>query len=45
MGAALSVPAERLVRLTGSAFGEDGLLTTRAVAEPKKSGGLFRLRR
>jgi pilus assembly protein CpaE len=45
IGAARSVPAERLVRLTGSAFGEDGLLTTRAVAEPKKSGGLFRLRR
>jgi pilus assembly protein CpaE len=45
IGAARSAPAERLVRLTGSAFGEDGLVAPLAVSEPKKSGGLFRLRR
>jgi pilus assembly protein CpaE len=45
MGAARSAPAERLVRLTGSAFGEDGLRAAPAVAEPRKPGGLFRRRR
>jgi pilus assembly protein CpaE len=45
VGAARSAPAERLVRLTAEAFGEDGLVPTPAVSEQKKSGGLFRLRR
>lgn len=45
IGAARSAPAERLVRLTGSAFGEDGLVATPAATEQKKTGGLFRLRR
>jgi pilus assembly protein CpaE len=45
IGAARSAPAERLVRLTGGAFGEDGLVAALTVAESKKSGGLFRLRR
>ena len=45
IGAARSAPAERLVRLTGSAFGEDGLAPLPTATEPKKTGGLFRLRR
>jgi len=45
IGAARSAPAERLVKLTARAFGEDGLAAAPAVSEPKKSGGLFRLRR
>jgi pilus assembly protein CpaE len=45
IGAARSAPADRLVRLTARAFGEDGLVAVPAVSEPKKSGGLFRLRR
>jgi pilus assembly protein CpaE len=44
IGAARSAPAERLARLSASAFG-DGLETAPATAEPRKSGGLFRLRR
>jgi pilus assembly protein CpaE len=45
IGAARSAPAERLERLTASAFGEDGLGPASSAPEPKKSGGLFRLRR
>jgi pilus assembly protein CpaE len=45
IGAARSAPAERLVRLTSSAFGDDGVMAAVAVAEPRKSGGLFRRRR
>jgi len=45
IGAARSAPAERLVSLTASAFGEDGLGPASSAPEPKKSGGLFRLRR
>ncbi len=45
VGAPRSVPAERLARLTGSAFGEDGVAATKVAAEPKKSKGLFRRRR
>jgi hypothetical protein len=45
IGAARSVPAERLVRLTASAFGEDGLGPASPTPEPKKSGGLFGRRR
>jgi pilus assembly protein CpaE len=45
VGAARSAPAERLVRLTGSAFGDDGRAAAPAAPEEKKSGGLFRLRR
>jgi pilus assembly protein CpaE len=41
IGAPRSAPAERMLRLSASAFGEDGL-TPAAVAAPKKSGGLFR---
>jgi pilus assembly protein CpaE len=42
VGAARSAPAERLLRLSASAFGEDGLTPASATAPPKKSGGLFR---
>ena len=42
IGAARSAPAERLLRLSASAFGEDGLTPAAVIAEPKKSGGLFR---
>jgi pilus assembly protein CpaE len=43
LGAARSAPAERLVRLSASAFGEDGLTPSpAAAAQPKKSGGIFR---
>lgn len=45
VGAARSAPAERLVWLTGSAFGEDGVAAASVAPEPKKSGGLFRRRR
>ncbi len=45
IGAARSAPADRLVRLTGTAFGEDGAGTAPVAVEEKKSGGLFRLRR
>ena len=45
VGAARSAPAERLVRLSASAFGEDGLVAAPVAAEPRKSGGLFRRRR
>jgi hypothetical protein len=45
IGAARSAPAERLIRLTASAFGEDGLSAAPAAAEARKSGGLFRRRR
>ena len=45
VGAARSAPAEQLVRLSASAFGENGLVTTPVAAEPRKSGGLFRRRR
>jgi Flp pilus assembly protein, ATPase CpaE len=43
-GAARSVPAERLVRLSTIAFGEEGY-TRPGAAEAKKSGRLFRRRR
>lgn len=42
VGAARSAPAERLARLSASAFGDDGVGPTAAPAQPKKSGGLFR---
>jgi pilus assembly protein CpaE len=42
IGAARSAPAERLIRLSASAFGEDGLTPAASEAAPKKSGGLFR---
>ena len=45
IGAARSAPAERLARLSVSAFGDDGLAAAPAPAEPRKSGGLFRRRR
>lgn len=45
IGAARSAPAERLARLTSSAFGEDGVAAASTVVEEKKSGGLFRRRR
>jgi pilus assembly protein CpaE len=45
VGAARSAPAERLGRLTASAFGDDGLATAPAAADVRKSGGLFRRRR
>ncbi|MDO8485321.1 MAG: AAA family ATPase [Candidatus Limnocylindrales bacterium] len=45
VGAVRSAPAERLVRLSASAFGEDGVVAAPVAAEPKKSGGLFRRRR
>lgn len=46
IGAARSAPAERLARLSASAFGDDGLTAAAPVAaEPRKSGGLFRRRR
>ncbi len=44
VGAARSAPAERLVRLSASAFGDDGAVAGPAAAEPKRSGGLFRRR-
>jgi len=46
MGAARSAPAERLARLSSSAFGDDGVAAAAPVAaEARKSGGLFRRRR
>lgn len=45
VGAARSAPAEQLVRLSASAFGDDSLLGAPIAAEPRKSGGRFRLRR
>ena len=42
IGAPRSAPAERLLRLSASAFGEDGLTPAQTAAAPKKSGGLFR---
>ena len=44
VGAARSAAAEQLVKLSTSVFGEDGSVAPPA-PEPKKSGGLFRLRR
>ena len=44
IGAARSAAAEQLVKLSASVFGEDGSVAPVA-PEPKKSGGLFRLRR
>jgi hypothetical protein len=38
IGAARSAPAERLVRLTGSVFGEDGLVAPSPITDSKKSG-------
>jgi len=43
-GAPRSVPAERLVRLSAAAFGEEGAAVP-AEADDRKSGGLFRFRR
>jgi pilus assembly protein CpaE len=45
IGAARSVPAERLLRLTASAFDDDGQVATPAAVEERRSGGLFRRRR
>jgi pilus assembly protein CpaE len=42
VGAARSVPAERLTQLSASAFGENGVAPIPVAAAPKKSGGLFR---
>jgi Flp pilus assembly protein, ATPase CpaE len=44
IGAPRSAAAERLVRLSASAFGQDGLAVPRP-SDEKKSGGLFRRRR
>lgn len=44
IGAPRSGPAERLVRLSSSAFGQDGLMAGGS-SDEKKSGGLFRRRR
>ena len=44
IGAPRSGPAERLVQLSGSAFGE-GVFTDPLLSDEKKSGGLFRRRR
>lgn len=44
IGAPRSLPAERLVKLSTSAFGEDGFNVPRDV-RAKKSGGIFRRRR
>ena len=44
LGAPRSAPAERLVRLSASAFGEDGL-SVPAAAGNRKSGGIFRRNR
>jgi pilus assembly protein CpaE len=44
IGAPRSAPAERFVRLTGSAFGEDGSAVP-PTSDEKKRGGLFRRRR
>jgi pilus assembly protein CpaE len=43
IGAPRSAAAERLVKLSASAFGNDGVVVPR-VADDKKSGGLFRRR-
>ena len=45
VGAPRSAPAEQLVRLTASAFGDEALADAPVAAEPRKSGGLFRRRR
>jgi Flp pilus assembly CpaE family ATPase len=45
VGAARSAPAERLTRLTSTAFGEDGVGAAPGAPEEKRSGGLFRRRR
>ena len=46
IGAARSAPADRLAKLSSSAFGEDGQTAAGpAAAEARKSGGLFRRRR
>jgi pilus assembly protein CpaE len=42
IGAARSAPAERLVRLTASAFGDDGMTVAPAAVAARKTGGLFR---
>lgn len=44
LGAARSLPSERLIRLSAIAFGEEGVATPAAVEE-KKPSGLFRRRR
>ena len=43
MGAPRSAAAERLGKLSSTAFGTDGVVVP--VAEPKKKAGLFGLRR
>jgi len=45
VGAARSAPAERLARLSASAFGDDGLAVEPVTSDARKSGGLFRRRR
>jgi pilus assembly protein CpaE len=45
IGAPHSVPAERFLRLTASAFGDDGHVATASPVEERRSGGLFRRRR
>ena len=44
IGASRSAPAERLSRLSASAFGDHGLSAVPPTPEPKRSGGLFRRR-
>lgn len=44
IGAARSIAAERFVRLSNSAFGQDGVAGPH-LQEDRRSGGLFRLRR
>ena len=45
LGAPRSPAAERLVRLSSSAFGADGIVAPEAVADDRKSGGRFGFRR
>jgi len=45
VGAARSAAAERLVELSASVFGENGLVAPPIAPESRKSGGLFRRRR
>jgi pilus assembly protein CpaE len=45
VGAARSAAAERLVELSASVFGDNGLVAAQVAPEPRKSGGLFRRRR
>jgi pilus assembly protein CpaE len=44
VGAPRSLPAERFLKLSGSAFGQDGLSSPQTAAQ-RRSGGLFRRKR